>query len=201
MTGVQTCALQISAVQYCYDKGYINGKSLVNKVFDPTGNITREEAAKIMVLWAGLEHEDTDVSAIPDGDEISNWAKGYVKAAADAGIMKGRTDGNFDPKGDLQRQDGACLLVRTYENYIVKADEDETPDDGDDDNDDNNNGDDDTNTPGDDDENNGGDTSNPDDDTSSTPEDGDDDSSSTPDGEDDNSSSTPDEDNESQPAE
>lgn len=181
---------------YSYTVGYLPacGYGLGNKIFDPTGNITREEAAKIMVLWAGLEHDDTDVSAIPDGDQISNWAKGYVKAAADAGIMKGRTDGNFDPKGDLQRQDGACLLVRTYENYIVKAEEDETPDDGDDDND-NNDGDDDTNNPGGDED----DTSKPDDDTSNPDQDGDEDNDSNPDDED--SSSTPDEDNESQPTE
>ena len=48
-----------------------------------------------------------------DDAEIAEWAKGYVYACQEAGIMEGSGD-NFNPRDNATRAEGAAVLVRAF---------------------------------------------------------------------------------------
>lgn len=61
--------------------GILNGKDATKKLFDPNGNVTVQELAKVLVTALKLEvPADANNSA-------SEWAKGYVAAAIKAGYI------------------------------------------------------------------------------------------------------------------
>ena len=113
-------------------------KGVSDTEFNPNGNLSRQEAAVAMARVAGLdENADTDVSMFKDGDKIANWAKGYVRAAYDAGLVNGLDNGNFGPTQNILRQHAVCLFTRAFldEDGNIKdpddGDEPSNPDDGD----------------------------------------------------------------------
>jgi len=124
-----------AAIAYCLDKGYMKGVS--DTEFNPNGNLSRQEAAVAMARVAGLSDENKDVSMFKDGDKIANWAKGYVRAAYDAGLVNGLDNGNFGPTQNILRQHAVCLFTRAFldEDGNIKdpddGDEPSNPDDGD----------------------------------------------------------------------
>jgi len=62
--------------------GILQGKNLEKKLFDPTGNVTVQELAKVLVSALKLE--------VPaeSNNTASEWAKGYVEAAVKAGYLE-----------------------------------------------------------------------------------------------------------------
>lgn len=61
--------------------GILNGKDATKKLFDPNGNVTVQELAKVLVTALKLE-VPTDAN-----NTASEWAKGYVAAAIKAGYI------------------------------------------------------------------------------------------------------------------
>lgn len=62
--------------------GILEGKNLEKKLFDPTGNVTVQELAKVLVAALKLEvPAETNNTA-------TEWAKGYVEAAVKAGYLE-----------------------------------------------------------------------------------------------------------------
>lgn len=53
---------------------------------------------------------------VPD----NSWGAPYIKVAKELGIIEGVGDGNFNPKGNLTREQGAVLMVRLYEKITGK---------------------------------------------------------------------------------
>ena len=100
-------------IAYCLDYGLMNGVS--DTEFDPDGTLTR--AMLVTVLWrlAG-EPAATQDCAFPDlgspNDPAASWYLDAVAWAAEAGIVNGRPDGTFDPKGAITRQELATMLYR-----------------------------------------------------------------------------------------
>lgn len=96
----------------------VNGKG--NGKFDPSGEITREEAAKMLSLTAeylGAELSDEQKSQ-PQAfanDAISEWAKPYVDRANKLGLMKGVSENKFDAKGTYTREQAFITMKRTLE--------------------------------------------------------------------------------------
>jgi len=92
--------------------------------FRPDHLVSREEMAVMAiraVRAAGFTAEAFDVNAaiagFNDGDEISGWARVSVATAVEAGIVRGREAGGFDPSGHATRAEAAAVLERTLE-YI-----------------------------------------------------------------------------------
>jgi hypothetical protein len=78
--------------------------------FRPHDPVTREEMATILVHAAGGTAGKGDNLKIADKDDVSDWAKGYVQAAMEMGLMAG--DGtNFHPKDHAERQEVAAMLL------------------------------------------------------------------------------------------
>lgn len=89
--------------------------------FKKCGLLSRAEAAKILALTvqffgvedAGQKGTFTDRASF-------GWAEQYIDFCAVNGILKGRSDGRFDPKGTLTRQEAIATLWRIYNQYAKK---------------------------------------------------------------------------------
>ena len=105
-TPVEPAVLRLEALGVL--EGYPDG------TFKPNNNITRAEYSKILYKVTGLTQVPGntvfgDVSA-------SHWASGYIKAATQAGLIKGRGLVNgvntFDPEAKLSYEEAVTLVVR-----------------------------------------------------------------------------------------
>lgn len=109
-------------IRSVYEKGIVNGVNSDGKLmFLPDNNITREEFAVIVCNYLNAsinEVERYDLSAFADMEEISDWAKPYVAAAFEAGVLNGKADGdkiNFAPKDTLTRAETMTILGRIFD--------------------------------------------------------------------------------------
>jgi len=96
----------------------IFGKS--EKVFAPSDNLTREEAAVIIgrtvdSVLSIPRHEMYFV--FDDEPDISEWAKNSIQTVCNMGVMKGTGDNKFSPKSALLVRDAITMLVRILNTY------------------------------------------------------------------------------------
>lgn len=99
------------AIEVVAAKGAINGKA--EGVFDPNANVTRAEFAKMLVRALDLENG----SATEDFADVnaSDWFAPYVAAAAQAGIIKGKSATKFDPSAPIKRAEMATMITRALQ--------------------------------------------------------------------------------------
>ncbi|MDO5387975.1 MAG: NEAT domain-containing protein [Clostridia bacterium] len=90
--------------------------------FAPNMNITREQMAVMLNKFAesnGIEYKNIySAGNFSDSDNISSWARDSVDALVRAGVISGRTDGSFDPKGTATRAEIAVMLVNFVKEYM-----------------------------------------------------------------------------------
>ena len=93
-------------------RGYGNGTYL------PDRNVTREEIAAILYRYEQYTEKipptdpDTEERVFADAGNISDYAKEPVKALVMQGIINGKPDNKFDPKGNATRAEYAAMLHR-----------------------------------------------------------------------------------------
>ena len=114
--------------EYLYRQNIISGSQKGDSlVYNPENNMTRQEFAKLIVAWTGKNLEDyaeTEL-AFSDTEKIDAWALPYVKAAVSLGIMNGKASGdvmNFDPLGNLTRQEAMTVIGRLTEKGFERSD-------------------------------------------------------------------------------
>ncbi|TFE29013.1 S-layer homology domain-containing protein [Cohnella luojiensis] len=84
-----------------------------NGKFDPSGNITRAEAASLITRALALK---SSVSATGLTDVAADaWYAESVNAAFEAGIIKGYKDGQFKPEAIATRSEFASMLSRALQ--------------------------------------------------------------------------------------
>lgn len=86
--------------------------------FRPNDPINREEMCKILVGFAeklGLEIEQSGEITFKDNDNISPWAKDYVKKAVSLGLMNGMEDNTFAAKSTANRAQAVTVIERARE--------------------------------------------------------------------------------------
>ena len=97
------------AVNFLSEQEVIGGNP--DGSFNPRGNITRAEAAKMFASALNLSDEGTenftDVSA-------KDWFYGPIVAVSNAGIVNGIGAGLFAPKANLTRAEAAKMIVVAY---------------------------------------------------------------------------------------
>ena len=105
------------AVTWASEQGIVNGYS--ETIFKPDDNITREQIAKMLRVYARMQGEDVntnvELSAFADGQKVSKWAEEYVKWAVGAGMLNGSVkDGKYylRPKDNATRAESAAILSR-----------------------------------------------------------------------------------------
>ncbi|PWW08486.1 S-layer family protein [Paenibacillus cellulosilyticus] len=89
-------------------KGAISGRS--ENVFDPKGSVTRAEFAKMLVR--ALDLESSGLTSSFSDVKSTDWFAPYVAAAANKGIINGRTTTTFAPNATITRAEMATMIAR-----------------------------------------------------------------------------------------
>lgn len=99
------------AIYSLQEKGIVNGVS--DSEFAPKGNLTREQAVKILCLAAGIE----GIKALGGFLDVDSnaWYAEYIMAAKEAGVVKGISDTEFGIGEKITRQDFAVMILRAFE--------------------------------------------------------------------------------------
>ncbi len=96
------------AIEGLYYAGIING--MEEGVFNPSGDVTREQFCKMVVQLfdvLGYETETSFVDVNPDA-----WYAPYISSAIRAGYVQGQSDEYFGIGESIMRQDMATILFR-----------------------------------------------------------------------------------------
>ena len=105
-----------NAVAWASANGIVSG--IGGGKFDPDGKITREQMATILFRYAEKKGIDTskrgDLSAFPDANKISAYAKEAIAWAVGEGLING-SDGKLLPQGNATRAQVATILMRFIE--------------------------------------------------------------------------------------
>ena len=104
-------------VSACAKLGIVSGDG---GLFRPNDAIKREEMAKMLVLAYRTEagsddFTETDTTAFPDTDAISDWARDFAMECAYRGLMTGMQDGSFAPTQNATRAQAAVVANRLYD--------------------------------------------------------------------------------------
>ena len=99
------------AVDMCVALNIINGRT--NGDFDPAGNVTRAEAAKmICIALNGGKEPVLSASATPVFADIAgHWAAKYIEYCTSLGIVAGDGAGKFNPNGNVKAVELAKMLL------------------------------------------------------------------------------------------
>ena len=112
------------AILWAYQNNVVAGTSPTT--FDPERPVTREQIAVILteymynVLKMNRTWTPADLSAFPDGAQVSGWAKEAMQDAVALGLINGTKapDGlvYLDPQGSAARQQVATILMNFCQN-------------------------------------------------------------------------------------
>lgn len=106
-------AWALEAVMAAASAGYIEGYE--DGAFRPGDHISRSEIAALIVRFAGLEPIEDAELPFEDGELAPGWARGYIAAAVEAGLMEGKGSNRFDPIHDASRAEAVVLLLALLE--------------------------------------------------------------------------------------
>ena len=122
-TDVDVNAYYADAVAWAAESGVVNG--IGGGRFDPEGNVTREQIAAILFRYASLKGVDTaaraDLTAFPDAEKASAYARDALSWAVAAELVKGTKEGStiyLDPQGSATRAQVAAILSRYAQNIV-----------------------------------------------------------------------------------
>lgn len=105
----------------CYQLGIVKGKG--NDIFDPEGEITREEAAVMIVnllKYLGFEESVPDEINLKDREEISPWSNDAADYVLQNNIMLGTGDNMFSPKSNITREQTYIIMFRMLNSLYNK---------------------------------------------------------------------------------
>jgi hypothetical protein len=101
-------------IEWGRQKGIVLGVG--DNRFEPDRALTRQELTTILYRYAGLAGltlpETRAYVEFSDETEINEYAKGPVAALYSAGVIDGKPDNLFDPKGTATRAEAAAMFHR-----------------------------------------------------------------------------------------
>jgi len=97
---------------YMCKLGIVNGVSATE--FNPLGEITREQAATMLMRTADVLGYDTSYNTSVESG-VSSWATEGVGFVTENGIMNGTGNG-FEPQGKYTKEQAIATFVRMYDN-------------------------------------------------------------------------------------
>lgn len=99
-----------------YYKQAISRKIITEKEKSPDSEVTRAQAAKMLVKAMDLGYlaDKSDIFTLDysDKDSVSKELKGYVAIATGLKIMSGKGDGRFAPNDNLTKAETAATIVK-----------------------------------------------------------------------------------------
>ncbi|WP_313641653.1 S-layer homology domain-containing protein, partial [Paenibacillus sp.] len=96
-------------IQAIAEAGFISGYE--DGTFRAGHEITRSEFVVIIVRVLGLKIDSNAQLTFKDAEQVSAWARPYVAAAVEAGLIKGNGDGKFHPNGSTTRAEAITLIL------------------------------------------------------------------------------------------
>lgn len=107
-------------INIAYNIGIVNGVSENN--FNPDGNITRQEAAAMLMRvyrnYAEFDDENNEFE-FSDDEDISDWAKEDVYSINALGVMQGVGEDVFAPEEGYTVEQAIATFLRLYESAPV----------------------------------------------------------------------------------
>jgi len=112
------------AVAFAYGVGIVSGYE--DGSFRPENTITREQAAKMLVVMAELLGKMTSESGAKRfNDAPNNWAQTYINKISSvtspysgARVMGGDDKGNFSPTGTFTTEQAIATMLRMFESVV-----------------------------------------------------------------------------------
>ena len=102
----------VSSIAYLYEKNIAAGDN--EGKFNPNAKITRQEAATLLAKAFGATGTSSEL--YNDDATIASWAKSFVYACKEAGLMKGDAGtGNFRPTSTITRAEAASAMVNAVD--------------------------------------------------------------------------------------
>ncbi len=105
------------AIEELAARGIINGKN--EKSYCPDETMTRAEFAAIVVRALGVPEKNN--GAFVDVKE-NDWFKTYVNTAFSYGIVNGVSEKEFNPHGEITREEAATMILRAAKLCGMKED-------------------------------------------------------------------------------
>ena len=97
------------AIAWAQKTGVVSGYE--DNAFRPNKAVTREELAQMLYNYAKVKDYDLtasgDLTAFPDGEEVSSWAETAMAWANGNELINGHDDGTLEPGGDSTRAQAA----------------------------------------------------------------------------------------------
>jgi 2',3'-cyclic-nucleotide 2'-phosphodiesterase (5'-nucleotidase family)/predicted extracellular nuclease len=81
----------------------------------PANPLTRTEMTVILVRALGIEIDPDATTSFADASDIQPWARPYIAAAADAGLVEGVGGNRFAPESKATRAEVVTLLLSVLE--------------------------------------------------------------------------------------
>lgn len=101
------------AIAWAQETGVVSGYE--DNTFRPNKAVTREELAQMLYNYAKVKDYDLtasgDLTAFPDGVEVSSWAETAMAWANGNKLINGHDDGTLEPGGDSTRAQAASILM------------------------------------------------------------------------------------------
>lgn len=108
-------------IAIAYNQGYLFGTSATTA--SPNDPLTREQAMVILGKNLMLQTQPGEVLGFTDSRTFSDWAKGWIRAVAECGIISGYPDGTFRPRNNISRGETATILVKAIGNLVKEPGE------------------------------------------------------------------------------
>ncbi len=110
------------AINRCAAAGILNGNG--DGTVTPEAPITRERAMVMLARALGIEPiRKPDLTKYTDAAQVSAYARGYVAALIEAGIVGGVTADELAPQDNINRASTVTILDRAISTYADKAGE------------------------------------------------------------------------------
>ncbi len=104
-------------ISRAYSLDIINGIEKDGKMyFEPTGTISRADAAVVLNKIIGIDEPDT-YPVFADGDSVPVYARGSLYALSANGIFHGNGEGFISPNSSLSRGEAAQILLNVLKLY------------------------------------------------------------------------------------
>lgn len=106
-------------ISIAYTAGYMAGTSDITA--SPNDTLTREQAFCILGRNMMLKDAPGESLAFADSRDVSDWARGTIKAAADNYIVSGFPDNTLHPQDSISKGQMAVLITQCLGNPIQQS--------------------------------------------------------------------------------
>ena len=110
------------AVLWAQKNNVVNGYE--DHTFRPENSITRQDLT--LILYRSLGCPKTDgkaLSSFADASSVAAYAADAMQWAAETKLLGGYEDSTIRPYNNITRAELATIIVRFYEQYVLKTDE------------------------------------------------------------------------------